>query len=119
MVYDKTGDDSELAFSIKMTPDVINTIKEYNKKHTKDGGYINDSLTCYDATIDGKTYQNIYCYSDLIDELIDKYDDAITANNRLENNESKRKSETGSSGYWTLWSGYVYNESVLGGPSWK
>ena len=30
-VYDKTGDDSELAFSIKMTPDVINTIKEYNK----------------------------------------------------------------------------------------
>ena len=119
MVYDKTGDDSELAFSIKMTPDVINTIKEYNKKHTKDGGYINDSLTCYDATIDGKTYQNIYCYSDLIDELVDKYDDAITANNRLENNESKRKSETGSSGYWTLWSGYVYNESVLGGPSWK
>lgn len=119
MVYDKTGDDSELAFSIKMTPDVINTIKEYNKKHTKDGGYINDSLTCYDATIDGKTYQNIYCYSDLIDELIDKYDDAITANNRLENNESKRKSETESSGYWTLWSGYVYNESVLGGPSWK
>lgn len=119
MVYDKTGDDSELAFSIKMTPDVINTIKEYNKKHTKDGGYINDSLTCYDATIDGKTYKNIYCYSDLIDELVDKYDDAITANNRLENNESKRKSETESSGYWTLWSGYVYNESVLGGPSWK
>ncbi len=120
MVYDdKTGDDSELAFSIKMTPDVINTIKEYNKKHTKDGGYINDSLTCYDATIDGQTYKNIYCYSDLIDELVDKYDDAITANNRLENNESKRKSETESSGYWTLWSGYVYNESVLGGPSWK
>lgn len=119
MVYDKTGDDSELAFSIKMTPDVINTIKEYNKKHTKDGGYINDSLTCYDATIDGKIYKNIYCYSDLIDELVDKYDDAITANNRLENNESKRKSETESSGYWTLWSGYVYNESVLGGPSWK
>ena len=119
MVYDKTGDDSELAFSIKMTPDVINTIKEYNKNHTKDGGYINDSLTCYDATINGKTYKNIYCYSDLIDELIEKYDNAITANNRLENNETKRKNETDSSGYWTLWSGYVYNESVLGGPSWK
>lgn len=119
MVYDKTGDDSELAFSIKMTPDVINTIKEYNKKHTKDGGYINDSLTCYDATIDGKTYKNIYCYSDLIDELVGEYEEVIKAPNRLENNESKRKSETESSGYWTLWSGYVYNESVLGGPSWK
>ena len=120
MVYDdKTGDDSELAFSIKMTPDVINTIKEYNKKHTKDGGYINDSLTCYDATIDGKTYKNIYCYSDLIDELVGEYEEVIKAPNRLENNETKRKSETESSGYWTLWSGYVYNESVLGGPSWK
>lgn len=119
MVYDKTGDDSELAFSIKMTPDVINTIKEYNKKHTKDGGYINDSLTCYDATIDGQTYKNIYCYSDLIDELVGEYEEVIKAPNRLENNESKRKSETESSGYWTLWSGYVYNESVLGGPSWK
>lgn len=119
MVYDKTGDDSELAFSIKMTPDVINTIKEYNKKHTKDGGYINDSLTCYDATIDGQTYKNIYCYSDLIDELVGEYEEVINAPNRLENNESKRKSETESSGYWTLWSGYVYNESVLGGPSWK
>lgn len=119
MVYDKTGDDSELAFSIKMTPDVINTIKEYNKKHTKDGGYINDSLTCYDATIDGQTYKNIYCYSDLIDELVDEYEEVIKAPNRVENNETKRKSETESSGYWTLWSGYVYNESVLGGPSWK
>lgn len=119
MVYDKTGDDSELAFSIKMTPDVINTIKEYNKKHTKDGGYINDSLTCYDATIDGQTYKNIYCYSDLIDELVGEYEDVIEAPNRVENNETKRKSETESSGYWTLWSGYVYNESVLGGPSWK
>lgn len=119
MVYDKTGNDSELVFSIKMTPEVINTIKEYNKNHTNDGGYINDSLTCYDATIDGQTYKNIYCYSDLIDELVDKYGDAITATNRVENNETKRKNETESSGYWTLWSGYVYNESVLGGPSWK
>lgn len=38
MVYDKTGDDSELAFSIKMTPDVINTIKEYNKSIQKMAG---------------------------------------------------------------------------------
>ena len=118
-ISDKTGDDSELAFSIKMKPEVINTIKEYNKNHTNDGGYINDSLTCYDATVNGETYKNIYCYSDLIDELVEKYGDAITATNRIENNETKRKNETDSSGYWTLWSGYVYNESVLGGPSWK
>lgn len=121
MIYDntKTGDDSKLAFSIKMDSKVINTIKEYNKNHTDDGGYINDSLTCYDANIDGKTYKNIYCYSDLIDELIDKYSDSIVVENRIENNESKRKNETDTSGYWTLWNGFVYNESVLGGPSWK
>lgn len=120
-IYDTTkdSDSSELAFSIKLTPDVINTIKEYNKAHEDNGGYINDSLTCYDATINGVTYENIYCYSDLIDDLMEKYDNVIEVNNRLENNDTKRKNETDSSGYWTLWNKYIYNEDVLGGPSWK
>lgn len=121
-IYDNTkeGEGSELAFSIKLTPDVIATIKKYNEEHIEDGGYINDSLTCYDATTkDGKTYENIYCYSDLIDELMEKYDNIIEVNNRIEKNDSKRKTETDSSGYWTLWDGYVYKEGVLGGPSWK
>lgn len=121
-IYDNTkeGEGSELAFSIKLTPDVIATIKKYNEDHIEDGGYINDSLTCYDATTkDGKTYENIYCYSELIDELMEKYDNIIEVNNRIEKNDSKRKTETDSSGYWTLWDGYVYKEGVLGGPSWK
>ena len=104
---DKTADDSALAFSIKMTPEVVNTIKEYNKAHTKDGGYINDSLTCNDVTVNGTTYKNINCYSDFIDTLSEKYSDKIIAPNRHTDQ------------YWTTWQGYVYNEDVIGGPSWK
>lgn len=104
---DKTTDDSALAFSIKMTPEVVNTIKEYNKAHTKDGGYINDSLTCNDVTVNGTTYKNINCYSDFIDTLSEKYSDKIIAPNRHTDQ------------YWTTWQGYVYNEDVIGGPSWK
>ncbi len=104
---DKTTDGKGLAFSIKMTPEVVNTIKEYNKAHTKDGGYINDSLTCYPVNVNGVEYQNINCYSDFIDTLSEKYGDKIVAPNRHTDQ------------YWTTWQGYVYNEDVIGGPSWR
>lgn len=105
---DKTTDGKGLAFSIKMTPEVVNTIKEYNKAHTKDGGYINDSLTCNDVEVNGTVYKNINCYSDFITELSNKYSDKIVAPNRGNDSE-----------YWTTWQGYVYNEDVIGGPSWR
>ncbi len=136
MIYNdsKDSDNSALAFSIKMTPEVTKTIKEYNKEHGKDGGYINNSLTCYDAKVGNNTYKNIYCYSALIDKLVDK-DAEIIANNRLTKSEN-RENNTGSSGYWTLWEGFSKvnkdkdglpveideNNStykLIGGPSWK
>lgn len=119
MIFDdKTGDGSQLAFSVVLKPDVTNAIKRYNDKAEGKGGYLNDSLTCYDATINGKTYKNIYCYSELIDELVEEHSDLVNVKNRLNKNEN-RADKTGDSGYWTLWDGYIYNESVLGGPSWK
>mgnify|MGYP004521262427 CR=1 FL=1 len=139
MIYqdDKTSDDSSLAFSIKMTPEVTRRIQKYNKEVTdnKEGGYLNNSLKCYDAVAGGETYSNIYCYSELIDILADDYSDEVTVRNRPVS-ESERKNyskyEESDKGYWTLWDGYLKlkkNEvgtalgsdgsKILGGPSWK
>ena len=123
MIYDdKTTDGSTLGFSIKLTPEIINKITDYNKSNENNGGYINNSLTCYDATIDGETYKNIYCYSELIDKLVDENGDNVTVLPSRINEESRRAYDTESSGYWTLWSNYRIDktsESVIGGPSWK
>lgn len=120
MVYsDKTTDGSTLGFSIVLTPEIIEKITNYNDKNEENGGYINDSLTCYDATVGGDTYKNIYCYSDLIDELVKENSENITVLPSRINDTAKRGSESQKSGYWTLWSDYTYSESVIGGPSWK
>lgn len=122
-IYDKTGDDSSLDFSIRLNADVINYLKEYNDSVEDLGGYANDSLTCYDATIDGETYSNIFCYSEVIDYIVENYSDQITVNNRPTGDE--RNDEANNRNYWTLWD---WSEpardangqySVIGGPSWK
>ena len=124
-IYDKTGDDSQLAFSIKLTPNIISDLKDYNETNERYGGYANDSLTCYDATINGKTYKNIYCYSEVIDELYSKYESKITVKNRT-NSLNRTSSNANANGYWTLWPEWTEsakNENgqyiVIGGPSWK
>ncbi len=125
-IYDKTGEDSALDFSIRMNADIINYLKDYNDEVEDYGGYANDSLTCYSATIDGKEYKNIFCYSEVIDYLVDNYDEQITVNNRTpEGSRSDSDNSANSNNYWTLWD---WTEparddngqyTVIGGPSWK
>ena len=124
-IYDpegKTSDGSSaLALSIKLTPQAIRELKNYNKKHSSDGGYINDSLTCYDAEVNGKTYKNIYCYSEVIDDLVKNYEVTIPDGKRLDSQTARAASQN-QNGYWELWSDkheFIYSESVIGGPSWK
>ena len=124
-IYDpegKTSDGSSaLALSIKLTPQAIRELKNYNEKHSSDGGYINDSLTCYDAEVNGKTYKNIYCYSEVIDDLVKNYEVTIPDGKRLDS-ETARAASQNQNGYWELWSDkheFIYSESVIGGPSWK
>ena len=125
-IYDKTGDDSELDFSIRLTPDIINDLKAYNASVEDEGGYANDSLTCYAATINGQSYANIYCYSDVIDDLIEKYDDQITAPNRNNDAANRNDANANADNYWQLWSNWRESATdangayvVIGGPSWK
>lgn len=125
-IFDKTeGEDAALDFSIRMTADVINSLKAYNDEVEDIGGYANDSLTCYSAEIDGKEYANIFCYSDVIDELIDEYPNQITVSNRTPAT-GRTDSNANSNNYWELWSDWTEpardingQYSVIGGPSWK
>ena len=59
---DKTSSGSNLAFSLKMTPEVTSFIKEYNKEVDSSGmykgqtvgkGYANNTLKCYSDTEKG------------------------------------------------------------------
>ncbi|MDE6284318.1 MAG: hypothetical protein K2M17_01055 [Bacilli bacterium] len=109
---------SGLAFSIRMTPDIIKDAREENKRQENYGGYANDSLTCYDYTdASGHVYHNLLCYSDYLDGLINRYGDKIDVRNRT--TASSRGTDPNSTGYWEPWPNYVYSESVVGGPAWK
>lgn len=116
-VDNRISDDSSLVFSIRMTPAVINDLLEYNKSVEDVGGYANDTMTCYDYEVGGKTIDNLLCYSEKIDDLIAKFGDQIITKNRT--SEGMRNTDPNSEGYWTLWNGYVYSESAIGGPAWK
>ena len=68
----------------------------------------------------------MYCYSELIDDLVEyatsNKDVSIKVLPSRINDEARRASESGNSGYWTLWSNYSIDktsESVIGGPAWK
>lgn len=119
----KDANDSNLAFSVKMSPDVISFTQEWNDRIERDrvGGYANDSLTCYDAN----GYDNIFCFSDYIDALVSEFDNSgnVIAYNRTE--EGMRSTNPNANNYWTLWSNYnvspeqLLSGSVIGGPAWK
>ncbi|MBE6140656.1 MAG: hypothetical protein E7172_03880 [Firmicutes bacterium] len=118
-VYNKDGSDSEFAFSIELNGNTIRRIKEYNEEVEKYGGYANPSLVCYDYTAsDGKVYNQIFCYSTFIDELVEEGYNIETGVERLID-EDDRRSNANATNYWTPYAGYVYNESVIGGPAWK
>ena len=102
--------------AIKVTLDskMIQAIKKYNEENEDKGGYLNDSLKCYDYTNskDGQTYENVYCYSTFIDSLLYNKDlkDKITVpKNRIigtdasSTNNLRNGAKTQNSGYWTVW----------------
>ena len=126
-IYTKTGNDSALDFSIRLNGDIIEYLKDYNVTVEHAGGYANDSLDCYAYTDEsGKTFANMFCYSEVIDYLVDEYSDQITVKNRTpEGNRSDSNNSANSSGYWSLWEDWTESEkingkyTVIGGPAWK
>ena len=130
LVYNSTkvSDGSGLAFSIKLDSAVISKIREYNKAAEGKGGYGNDSLTCYDAQIGEDIVENVYCYSELIDDLLsmsdiqdkvpsDIYDIRVSESQRSDENNAANGGST--NGYWKLWTDETLNMENISGTGWS
>ncbi len=104
--------------SITLTPSMASDIRDYNKNKS----YANDTLTCYDHEESG--YQNIFCYSELLNDWVEIYGDNIEFDGRTGKiNKDLVENFNGSykgNAYWTI---YTTNIStgygIVGGPSWK
>ena len=100
LIYDnsnKISDGSGLAFSIRLDANLINKLKQYNAENEENGGYGNDSLRCLDVEVGGTTVENLLCYSELLDDLLD--DDNIEDNVPEGFIELRGNADE----YWTLW----------------
>lgn len=108
-----SDDSNEMVLEVKLKPDMIKSIKEYNEKSEviSKGGFANSTLECYPYVESGVTYNNVFCYSTYLDFLIEKYGSGpngafIFKKNRIpkanraastNQNSSKKNS------YWTTW----------------
>lgn len=139
-IYDvtfDTGSDSDFdatyAMTIELDSKVKNAIKAYNDENAE-YGYANNSLSCYDYHHSSGDYKNIFCYSDLIDRLVDNFPENIQMTKYRPRTDAERDN-TQDSGYWTTWDGATstnwtitttrllesqrtYKETGIG-PSWK
>ncbi len=124
-IYEQTP-----VLSVEVTPDLAKTIRETNNDL---GSYQNDTLTCYDYTENGVTYENVFCYSDYLDMFTDgdyvEYSENFTFANRPE--EEQRTNNT--SPYWQTYTTTdnkelyddiskdfgIDDDTTIGGPSWK
>ncbi len=98
-------------FAVEVTLDssLIAYIKNYNANK---GTYADNSLKCYDyKDTNGNTYENIYCYSTFIDDLVRNQGSKIKikGNRLLEDNE--RQANTTASGYWTTFDKAINNKN--------
>ena len=105
--------DEEPILSVQMTPQMIKQISEYNKDQESQGGYTNNTLSCYDynKTINGEKviYENVMCYSDYLDTLMsdEAFSKNFTTSNRTAKSSRTTKNETintnlTNSAYWTF-----------------
>ncbi len=121
-IYDEENEEA-LEFEIEMTPEVTNYIRDYNKKveDDKEGGYGNDSLTCYKYEDEnGVIHENLFCYSDFIDELVGQGFNITAKNRSSANDRTDSEGNLKDLSYWTPWTDDKnYDSNVIGGPAWK
>jgi len=141
-IYDINYDSIDEEFAMKVTLDskMISKIRAYNKSQEDKGGYLNNTLECYNHENNGTTYNNIYCYSTFLDDLLTDDDTKdnikITSGKTRYLSKEDRENQTQWSGYWTTWSesdltkwtvttehglSYYKNkyEEIGIGPAWK
>lgn len=113
-VYDtESKDNNEKVLKVHLTQSMINSIKKYNKEQEDNGGFGNNTLTCYPYSDGNKDYNGVFCYSSFLDKYKEDYSDKFTFyKDRIEGKERKSKKNQCSSGgdcYWTTWNDALKN----------
>lgn len=102
-IYDSEENDvntknRNIAVVVRLDGSLISKIKDYNKKAEKNGGYFNESLTCYDYEENGEVYGKIFCYSKFLDNVVqDKMQ--VIGGERPSPTSNRKLPGT----YWTTW----------------
>lgn len=101
-----TNPDSEYEYAVKinMNGRMISKIKSLNKKDEYKDGYAGNTLKCYDLKDGDKVYENVFCYSNFIDELLE--DDKVKDNiqfTRVRPKENERNNTENNERYFTSW----------------
>lgn len=122
--------------SVEMTPDLAKSIREYNENNESNGGYTNESMSCYDYDDGQNKYTKVFCFSKFLDEMSEKYSDSFKfidtdTDKRISKEERDNTKDSTQlarkitqSGYWTIYkksTDYTLGDynGVVGGPSWK
>ncbi len=119
--FEDTSKNTDFAMKIEMDSKMIAAIRAYSQTlgNVSSEEY-SDTLNCYDYKKDGNTYENIFCYSKLIDTLMENDE----LNSKIQFSvprptKSQRNNSVYVERYWTVWTEYNIVGNSIGGPSWK
>ena len=123
-IYDvdfNATNNTDFAMKIEIDSKMIAAIRAYSQSlgNVSSQNY-SDTLDCYDYKKNGNTYENIFCYSKLIDTLLDNSE----LNNKIKFSvprptKEQRNNSAYVDRYWTVWTEYNIVGNSVGGPSWK
>ncbi|MFI3260892.1 MAG: hypothetical protein R3Y13_04180 [bacterium] len=100
---------------VELSPTVAVKIREENENYSS---YSEDTLTCYDFTHDSILFENVFCYSNLIDKWLDTHgEDVFKFSNRQGNINVDVSANEGS--YWQAYVVDITTEYSIGAPAWK
>ncbi len=66
--FDNPDDVKNFAMRVKMDSKMISKIRKYNDEQD---GYLNNTMECYNLNAGDQVYENVFCYSTFIDELLE------------------------------------------------
>ena len=104
--FDNIDENNDFAMQVTMNAQMISEIRAYNDKY-KDEGYANNSLECYDLKSGDTVHKNVFCYSNFIDTLVEKFatnkDDSPIKFNVERPMGNARKDTKENEKYFTSW----------------
>lgn len=103
--FDNIDENNDFAMQVTMDGQMISKIRSYNRDH-KEEGYANNTLECYDLKNGEELYENVFCYSQFLDNLLEDSGISKKIKINLERPTGNERKETNANEkYFTSWIG--------------